>query len=123
MHFFILRTPLRFGENTLKKLITKLCIIAAQDQRFARYAARKASIFPNHPSVVQKIKNMSLFVYHVLAVYDFHFRSIPFQELRSFLTLALDTALHFIPIIHFSTPRLRDTGSRLFACIGRLIPL
>ena len=32
---------------------------------------------------------------HVLAVYDFHFRSIPFQELRSFLTLTPDTALHF----------------------------
>ena len=95
MRFFILRTPLRFGENTLKKLITKLCIIAAQDQRFARYAARRASRFPHHPSVVQKIKNMSLFVYHVLAVYDFHFRSIPFQELRSFLTLTPDTALYF----------------------------
>jgi hypothetical protein len=38
---------------------------------------------------------MSLFVYLVLAVYDFHFRSIPFQELRSFLTLTPDTALHF----------------------------
>ena len=32
---------------------------------------------------------------HVLAVYDFHFRSIPFQELRSFLTLTPDTSLHF----------------------------
>ena len=32
---------------------------------------------------------------HVLAVYDFHFRSIPFQELRSFLMLTPDTSLHF----------------------------
>jgi hypothetical protein len=31
----------------------------------------------------------------VLTVYDFLFRSIPFQELRSFLTLTPDTALHF----------------------------
>ena len=31
----------------------------------------------------------------MLAVYDFHFRSISFQELRSFLTLTPDTALHF----------------------------
>ena len=53
--------PLPDGKS-IGKPITKLCIIAAQDQRFARYAARKASIFPHHPSVVQKIKNMSLFV-------------------------------------------------------------
>ena len=59
-----------------------------------RSAARRASRFPHHPLVVQKIKNMPLFVCHLLAVYDFHFRSIPFQELRSFLTLTPDTALH-----------------------------
>lgn len=40
-------------------------------------------------------KNMPLFVCHLLAVYDFHFRSIPFQELSSFLTLTPDAALHF----------------------------
>jgi len=61
---------------------------------FPRFAARRTSEFPHHPSVVQKIKKMWLFI-HVLAVYDFHSRSIPFQELRSFLTLTPDTALHF----------------------------
>ena len=38
---------------------------------------------------------MPLFVCHLLAVYDFHFRSIPFQELRSFLPPTPDTAFHF----------------------------
>lgn len=60
-----------------------------------RFAARRTSRVPHHPSVVQKIKNMSSLIIHVLAVYDFHFRSIPFQELRSFLTLTPDTSFHF----------------------------
>ena len=76
-----------------------------------RSAARRTSRVPHHPSVVQKIKKMELFVCHVLAVYDFHFRSIPFQELRSFLTLTPDTAFHFhsnhnVLIAIFSLPLL-----------------
>jgi len=60
-----------------------------------RSAARRASGFPHHPIVVQKIKTCRYLFVHVLAVYDFHFRSIPFQELHSFLTPPPDTAFHF----------------------------
>ena len=45
-------------------------------------------------SCAENKKHTGLIIY-VLAVYDFHFRSIPFQELRLFLTLTPDTSLHF----------------------------
>ena len=51
---------------------------------------------------------MSSLIIHVLAVYDFHFRSIPFQELRSFLTLTPDTTLHFHSNHTLQHPRLRE---------------
>ena len=60
-----------------------------------RSAARRTSRVPHHPLVVAENKKHTGLIVHVLAVYDFHFRSIPFQELRSFLALTPDTSLHF----------------------------
>jgi hypothetical protein len=81
--------------KAIGKPITKLCIIAAQDQRFAPLRCPKShKISPPPFSCAENKKHIELII-HVRAVYDFHSRSIPFQELRSFLTLTPDTSFHF----------------------------
>jgi hypothetical protein len=87
--------PLPEGKS-IGKPITKLCIIAARDQPLCPAPLPERPLnFPTTHQLCRKQKTYSCLFIHVLAVYDFHFRSIPFQELRSFLTLSPDTALHF----------------------------
>ena len=96
MRFFILRTPLRFGENTLKKAYNQIMYNSSTRSTLCPLRCPKSlKISPPPSSCAENKKTYSYLFVHVLAVYDFHFRSIPSQELRSFLTLTPDTALHF----------------------------
>ena len=96
MRFFILRTPLRFGENTLKKAYNQIMYNSrTKSTLLPATLPEDLKISPPPSSCAENKKTYSYLFVHVLAVYDFHFRSIPSQELRSFLTLTPDTALHF----------------------------
>ncbi len=82
MHFFILRTPLRFGENTLKKAYNQIMYNSRTRSTLCPLRCPKSlNISPPPISCAENKKHVV--ICHVLAVYDFHFRSIPFQELRS----------------------------------------
>jgi hypothetical protein len=92
--FFIrVYISIRIKDKKTHKLT--LCIIAAQRSKLLPlFAARRPQISPPPISCAENKKHTGSIV-HVLAVYDFHFRSIPFQELRSFLTLPPDTPFRF----------------------------
>jgi len=96
MRFFILRTPLRFGENTLKKTYNQIMYNSRTKSTLCPASLpEEPQNSPTTHQLCRKYKTCRYLSVHVLVVYDFHFRSIPFQELRSFLTLTPDTPFHF----------------------------
>jgi len=75
---------------------------------FRRTANIRTTIRPHHPSVVQKIKNIpsliSLCLQYMISIFA------PFRSRSCVRSSRWPLILHstFIPIIHFSTPRLRE---------------
>ena len=88
--------PLPEGK-AIGKPITKLCIIAAQNQRFASLRCPKTSSFPHHPLVVAVSKNSSSFI--SMCLRSVHFlHSFRFGGGSSYLT-AIHPSLHCVQFI------------------------
>jgi hypothetical protein len=109
MRFFILRTSLRFGENTLKKAYNQIMYNSrTKSTLLPATLPEDLNISPPPISCAENKKHvvicLSMCLQYMISIFA------PFRSRICVRSSRLPLILHytFIPIIHFSTPRLRE---------------